>query len=222
MLKSLLALRFHELPLHLRKFRICSKFRSQKLIVEIGCEIRNVNFGNHNYLGKNVVLRDSTIGDHSYINSNSVVVNTKIGKFCSIGPNVQIVLGSHPMNMVSTHPAFYASNKSFLTYADSNYFDEISPVEIGNDVWIGEGVLIPGGVKIGDGAVIASRSVVTRDVEPYSIVGGIPAKHIRYRFDQDLNTKIREAKWWDWSDDELEKHFMDFHDPLVFKEKHLK
>lgn len=220
MLKSLLNLRFHELPLHLKKYWLHLKFKDKHLITEIGCDIKNVEFGQHVYLGHNVVLKDSSIGDHSYVNNNSAIVHTHIGKYCSIGPQVQIVLGNHPMNMVSTHPVFYSNNKSFQTFSDQNYVNEYLPVHIGNDVWIGEGVLIPGGVKIGDGAIVASRAVVTCDVEPYSVVGGIPARHIRYRFDSDVIKKIVSSDWWNWDEDKLKKSFKDFHDPSKFVSKH--
>ena len=220
MLKSLISLRFHELPLHIKRMLMNWKFKNKNLITELGCEMKNVSIGQHVYLGHNVVLRDSFIGDHSYINKNSTVVHTHIGKFCSIGPQVQIVLGNHPMHMVSTHPVFYSNNKSFQTFADQNYTEEYLSVEIGNDVWIGEGVLIPGGVKIGDGAIIASRAVVTRDVEPYSIVAGIPARHIRFRFESDTIEKIKSSNWWDWDEKKLKNCFKDFHDPALFVERH--
>lgn len=196
------------------------KYSNKNLITELGCDIKGVEFGDNVYLAQNVTLKNSSIDNYSYINKNSIVIHTKVGKFCSIGPNVQIVLGSHPIHMVSTHPVFYARNKSFTTFADQNYNEEYVGVEIGNDVWIGEGVLIPGGIKIGDGAIIASRAVVTRDVEPYSIVAGIPAKHIRYRFDKEVIEKIKYSAWWDWNEEKLKKGFRDFHDPVKFIEKY--
>jgi acetyltransferase-like isoleucine patch superfamily enzyme len=93
------------------------------------------------------------------------------------------------------------------TFADKQYFNEYTEVKIGNDVWIGEDVIIPGGVTIGDGAVIASRAVVTRDVAPYSVVGGVPARHIKFRFGEDQIKKLQAIKWWDRDEQWLRDNF---------------
>jgi acetyltransferase-like isoleucine patch superfamily enzyme len=138
------------------------KHSNIRLRIGVSCGIHNVKFGKSVYLGDHVVLRNSSIGDHSYVNGHASIKNTTIGKFCSIASGVKIVLGAHPTNLISLHPAFYAVNKPMETFADRQYFDEYSKVTIGNDVWIGEDVIIPGGVTIGDGAVLASRAVVTR------------------------------------------------------------
>lgn len=191
-------------------------YKKLNLTLPLNYNISGTNFGKDVCIGQNVSLVNSTIGDNSYINNDSKILNTTIGKFCSIGPNVKIVLGRHPINYVSTHPAFYSTNKPFKTYSDKTYFIEYSSVEIGNDVWIGEGVLIPGGVKIGNGAIITSRAVVTKDVEPYSIVGGIPSKHIKYRFDNELIKKINDSEWWNWDKKSLEENFLIFQDPINF------
>jgi acetyltransferase-like isoleucine patch superfamily enzyme len=204
------------LLLQLERQLLNFKFRNRNLKLSISCNIRNSNIGRNNFLGENVSLINSTIGDYSYINTNSKVSNTIIGKFCSIGPNVQIVLGSHPSKFVSSHPIFYANNKPFRTFSDEVYFKEYEEVVIGNDVWIAEGVLIPGGVKIGDGAIIMARAVVTKDVEPYSIVGGIPAKHIKYRFDVETINRISQSEWWDWEEKKLRENYKKFHDPEHF------
>jgi acetyltransferase-like isoleucine patch superfamily enzyme len=202
--------------LEIRRVRVANRNKNNNLILEVGCLLSNANFGKNNYLGKNVVLTNSSIGDYSYINSDSKIRNTKIGKFCSIGSNVQIILGKHPYNFVSTHPSFFSNNKIFKTFSDLNYIDEYEEVTIGNDVWIGEGALIPKGVTIGNGAIIAARAVVTNDVEAYSIVGGVPAKHIKFRFDKDTVKHINSSEWWNFNEEELIKSFKYFHNTDVF------
>ncbi len=190
--------------------------RKNNLRLSLSYNINNTKFGMNNFLGENVTLVNSSINNYSYVNSNTKIINTSIGKFCSIGSNVQIVLGIHPSTFVSTHPAFYSNNKLFKTFADKTYIEEYNKVEIGHDVWIGEGVVIPGGVKIGNGAIITARAVITKDIEPYSIVGGIPAKHIKYRFEDDLRKKLNDSEWWDWDENELKKNFKMFHDTSIF------
>lgn len=192
--------------------KILRQNANKKLKLGLGCGIHNVNFGTNVFIGTKVNLTNTQIGDHSYINSNSIIRDTSIGKFCSIASNVKIVLGSHPTHLVSTHPAFYANNKGFETFADKTYFQEYYPVTIGNDVWIGEDVMIPGGVKIGNGAIIASRSVVTKDVPPYAVVGGVPAKTIKYRFPKEIVDRLLKIEWWNMPDIHLKNNFLKFHE----------
>jgi len=205
-----------------KRIRDLRIYKKNKLRLPINYGIVNTNFGRHNYIGENVTIINSAIGDFSYINSNTSIRNTTIGKFCSIAENVKIVLGNHPVNFVSTHPAFYSNNKPFKTFSDNTYVEEIKNVIIGNDVWIGEGVLILGGVVIGNGAIIAARAVVTKDVEPYSIVGGVPAKHIKYRFNKEIIKQINTLEWWNWEESIFEENFKLFQDPIKFKEFFLK
>lgn len=212
-------LSFEMMFLYIKKKRYLLTYKENKLKLSIGCEIIDSSFGINNFLGENVSFVNSSIDDHSYVNVNSKIKNTKIGKFTSIGPNVQIVLGVHPSNFVSSHPSFYANNKPFDTFSDNVYIKEYNEVLIGNDVWIGEGVVIPGGVSIGNGAIITSRAVVTKDVEPYSIVGGVPAKHIKYRFDSLTVDEINKSEWWNWEDAELRRVYKDFHNTDLFLEK---
>lgn len=207
---------FKWLHFTLSERRLQKANRGKELKLAFGCNVKQVEFGNNVFVGAGTSLENCRIGSHSYINSGARILNTEIGKFCSVGPGVKIVLGNHPVNMVSTHPAFYADNKPFKTYADAHYFEEYSRVIIGNDVWIGEDVMIPGGVRIGDGAVIMSRAVVTRDVEPYAIVGGVPARLVKWRFDEQTRELIRNSAWWNRSEDWLRLNFRKFHDPEEF------
>lgn len=179
-----------------------------------------------NYIGRNSIILNTTIGRHSYVGSNCVFSNSTIGRFCSISSNVEIVTGKHPSSVfVSTHPAFYSSTHSAgKTFVNKTIFEEFAltsnnkNVEIGNDVWIGRNVLIIGGVTIGDGAIVATGSVVTKDVEPYSIVGGVPAKEIRKRFDTEECEKLLKIKWWNWSDKEIQNKSPLFSNTKTFLE----
>lgn len=148
---------------------------------------------------------DAVIGKYTYFAGNNTVTNCTIGRYCSIAPGATIGLETHPTrDHVSTHPSFFSSlGQSGIIYADKDYFSESIECVIGNDVWIGQNALVMGGVKIGDGAIIGAGAVVTKDVEPYSIVGGVPARLIRMRFEQDEIDYLLNFKWWDKGDEWL-------------------
>lgn len=153
----------------------------------------------------NVKIRSNTkIGSFTYINSGTTIFyGTTIGRYCSIGKNNEIGPVDHPLDWLSSSPIQYNIKEHFPHYQD--YCKEFPQVKItrptstiiGNDVWIGSLVIIKRGVTIGDGAVIASGSVVTKDIPPYAIVGGVPAKVLKYRFDREIIDKLLEIKWWD-------------------------
>lgn len=160
-------------------------------------------FAGDNYLGERVFFSGS-IGYMSYISADCSFIG-EIGKYCSLAPKVEVITGSHPTrNYVSTHPCFYSilykSRKSFVSenkYDEFAYAKPSCPVVIGNDVWVGYGAKILQGVKIGDGAIVAAGAVVTKDIPPYAIVGGIPARIMRFRFTDNDITFLTQLKWWD-------------------------
>jgi acetyltransferase-like isoleucine patch superfamily enzyme len=192
--------------------------KDKKLKLSLFVSIYDCKFGLHNFIGTNVSLSNSSLGDYSYVHSNSQISNVIIGKFCSIGMNVQMGLAKHPTKFVSTHPSFYSNNKEFKTFADKMYFQEYGNIIIENDVWIGNNAIIMDGIKIGNGSIISTGSIVTKDVLPYSIVGGVPAKIIKFRFSEDLIAKLLHIQWWNKTQEWLQSNYKYFHDINNFVE----
>lgn len=149
--------------------------------------------------------------EHSYINRGSNVMSGKIGKYCSIGYNVDIGMFEHPLTMVSTSKEIYEGT--------DDWNELPSPPVIGNDVWIGSKATILQGVTVGNGAIIAAGAVVTKDVPSYAIVGGVPAKVIKYRFDEDTRKKLEDTKWWEKDEEWINVHKELFKDPQKFLAK---
>lgn len=176
-------------------------------------------------IGKKVMIRKGTdvgnieIDDYSYISGPiSYIEEAKIGKYCSIARQVVIGVSGHNYNWVTTSP--------IITTPLYNIIDDFKEEEqkpapvIGNDVWIGMNAIIMRGVTIGDGAVIASGAVVTSDVKPYSIVGGVPAKHIKFRFNEKQIEALQQIKWWNWSEEKIKKNKELFYEIDKFIEIH--
>lgn len=170
------------------------------------------------YEGENILypkakVKGSFLGFGTYIASNTEISYAKIGRYSCIGPNVKIICGQHPISFVSIHPAFYSLEKrSGFTYVQNQKFEEFKYAKqkylvlIGNDVWIGDSAKIMEGIKIGDGAVVAAGALVTKDVEPYTIVGGVPAKKIKQRFVQNTIEELLKLSWWDKGEDWIYNH----------------
>lgn len=170
-----------------------------------------------NVIFENVVIMESHLGAHSYIQKHSNIVNATIGKFCSIGPNVSVGPGIHKLDMVSTHPSFYLKNTPLLKkFVKKNVFHSSKRSIIGNDVWIGKGAIVLDGVKIGNGAAIAAGAVVTKDVSNYSVVGGVPARHIKYRFDALTIAALQKSEWWNFELEWFDKNYSAMVDTKTF------
>lgn len=169
--------------------------------------IKNVVFGKYNLIQQAYII-NSKMGDYSYVAKGVYVNNADIGKFTCIGPNVQIGLGEHPTKeFISIHPVFYSLEAQLgFTYSEKKYFNELESTKIGNDVWIGVNAIIKGGISIGDGAIIAAGAIVTKDVEPYAIVGGVPARLLKYRFPEDEIKSLLDLKWWNYEEKWLKKN----------------
>jgi chloramphenicol O-acetyltransferase type B len=139
------------------------------------------------------------IGAFTYFSKQVDFYQTRIGRYCSIGPGVLCNPGMHPTQFVSTSPVFYKTETSCnSTFASADQFCENGRVKIGNDVWIGAKSVIKDGVTIGDGAVIGAGAVVVKNVPPYAIVGGVPARIIRFRFSPLQIDRLLRLKWWNW------------------------
>lgn len=165
------------------------------------------HFSKKIYIAPTARLYGSTVDDYSRIRQFTTIHDTKIGKYCSISRNVRIGLGEHPTNLLSTNSIFYSHQKNEIRgdWVKSTSFREYKEIEIGNDVWIGEFVTIKGGIKIGDGAIVAARAVVTKDVPPYAIVAGIPARVVKFRFTEETIERLLKIRWWDLNESEIEK-----------------
>lgn len=160
----------------------------------------NVKIDKTAYIYRGVKAKNAVIGAHTYISANTDIENAEIGNFCSIADHCRIGMSGHSLCYMSTSPIFTQTlNALQKRWISENVFEHKSEEErvtLGHDVWVGSHVLINGGVHIGNGACIAAGAVVVKDVPPYAIVGGVPAKIIRYRFPQETIDKLEEIQWW--------------------------
>ena len=146
---------------------------------------------------------NSSIGHYSYVGYDCEIHNCDIGAFCSIANNLIVGGAQHPMDWVSTSPVFYNVSGGSGHHLGNNTLPPDKRTTIENDVWIGSRVIIMQGVHIGNGAVVGAGSVVTKDVPPYAVVAGVPAKIIKYRFPDDKIERLQSSAWWTLSDDKL-------------------
>lgn len=204
-------------------WRIIYSYKNRYRNVYIGRGVwfnKKTKFEGMNKIGKHANISNSEIGYATYLGDNAELTNTKIGRFCSIARDVRIVSTTHPTSkFVSTSPVFFSTIKqcgfSFVTqnkFIEQKYVDIYSAI-IGNDVWIGEGALIMGGVTIGNGAVIAAHAVVTKDVPDFAIVAGVPARIKKYRFPEKHISFLQRLQWWN-KDLSWIKHYSDYFDNI--------
>lgn len=175
--------------------------------------LRECRLGRYTEVGARTSMTEVELGDYSYIVNDGEVIYARIGKFCSIASHVRINPGNHPM---------WRASQAHFTYRASRYWPEETdeaaffawrrsqPVSIGHDVWIGHGAVILPGRSVGTGAVVGAGALVTRDVAPYTIVAGNPARGIRPRFGPGLAERLLSLAWWDWDHERLRQALPDF------------
>ncbi|WP_377841860.1 chloramphenicol acetyltransferase [Bosea sp. UC22_33] len=182
-------------------------------LIDPTAQVRQATLGRYTAIGARTVFAESTMDDYSYVVNDANVIYTTIGKFCSIAAMTRINPGNHPMHRAS---------QSHFTYRAAAYFDDAEDdeaffdwrrahaVTIGHDVWIGHGAIVLAGRSIGTGAVVAGGAVVTKDVAPYTIVAGNPAKLVRRRFAEEIADRLQNLAWWDWEHTRLRAALDDF------------
>jgi len=176
-------------------------------------QIENCRFGAYTEIAERCVMQETSMDDYSYIQPDGITWAARIGKFANIAAQVRINATNHPIERATLHHFTYRSNDYWPdAERDESFFDwrRENSVTIGHDVWIGHGATILPGLSIGNGAVIGAGAVVTKDVEAYTIVGGVPARVLRRRFPQEIGERMDRLAWWDWPHDLLRKALADF------------
>lgn len=175
--------------------------------------VRKCVLGSYTSVGPRTSMSESTFGDYSYVVNDCSIVWAEIGKFCSIASTNRINPGNHPMwRAALSHFTYRSESYGFDVPDDTEFFQwrMDHKVTLGNDVWIGHGCVILPNVTIGTGAGIGAGAVVSKDVPPFAIMGGVPAKRIRYRFPQKVQDDLLNLAWWDWPREKLEVALPDF------------
>lgn len=183
--------------------------------ISIRARVENSKINKKAKIWRYCVLNHAQVGAYSYIGPKSRVTHARIGKFCSIAGDSVIGMGTHSLGYLSTSSLFTApKNGTGTSWAKKQNFEEYKDVIIGNDVWLGQRAMVMGGVHIGNGAVIGAGAIVTKDVPPYAIVAGVPAKIIRYRFTQETIDTLEQSAWWQLDDETLRKNISLFQGDL--------
>ncbi|MFM9942677.1 MAG: DapH/DapD/GlmU-related protein [Hyphomicrobiaceae bacterium] len=194
-------------------------------VVHATAKIRDSEIGDFVEIHEFVRVRDSRIGSYSYLQEHVALLNTDMGRFCAVAAMSTMGAPNHPYTRVSQHrftytPEYYWPEQQ----RDQAFFADRGSdrVRIGHDVWCGHGVTILPGVTVGDGAVVAAGAVVTKDVAPYTIVAGVPARTLKRRFDARAAERLQRLAWWNWPDDRIRSAMLDFRSLSIdaFLEKH--
>jgi hypothetical protein len=186
--------------------------------------VRDSHLGPWTQVAARAVVSETCFGAYSYVMQNATIERARVGRFCSLAAHTWVNPGNHPTWRASQHHFQYRADLYALGAREEAFFDwrRAHPVTLGHDVWMGYGAVVLPGVTVGTGAVLAAGAVVTRDVAPYQIVGGIPAKPIGARFPAEVAAALQRIAWWDWPHDTLKAALPDFRqlDVRAFIEKY--
>ncbi len=175
--------------------------------------VRDSTLGIYTAVGPRTSIIETVFGDYSYVVNDSQIIYAEIGKFCSIAAATRLNPGNHPLDRAALHHWTYRSKAYGLGETDDDaFFDwrRSFQVILENDVWIGHGATVLPGVHIGTGAAIGAGAVVTRDIPPFAVAVGVPAKVIRFRFDEPIQEALLRIAWWDWDREKLRAGLEDF------------
>ncbi|MBN2735907.1 MAG: hypothetical protein JXR70_02925 [Spirochaetales bacterium] len=188
-----------------------------------GAYVYKSKIGSWTEVGRGTWIVESSFDDYSYDAGDVQIIYSEIGKFCSIASHVRINPGNHPMHRVMQHHCTYRRKQfGFSDFDDDDFFNwrRSNKCKLGHDVWVGHGAVIMPGVSISTGAVIGSGAVVTKDIGPYEIAVGVPARTINKRFSDKVIEKLILSEWWNWDRSTLEERFSDFYNVDAFIEKY--
>jgi phosphonate metabolism protein (transferase hexapeptide repeat family) len=186
---------------------------SEQPAIHPTAHVRDSHLGPWTAVGARTTIAESSMGDYSYVVNDSSIIYSEIGKFCSIAAHTRINPGNHPLERVALHHFTYRSKSYQLgTEDDQEFFQwrRDHKVTLGHDVWIGHGAILLPGVSVATGAAIGAGAVVTKDVPPFAIVVGVPARILRYRFPKTIQERLLELAWWDWPRFQLSEALADF------------
>ncbi len=189
------------------------KILSSSGFVHPSSTLHNAVLGAWTEVGAFNVYENVELGDYSYTGQNCIVQNTSIGKFSNIAAHVRIGPTDHPMERPTLHHFTYRRRMFGMDETDDLAFFQHRHAQrctIGHDTWLGHGVIVMNGVHIGHGAVVGSGAVVTRDIPPYAVAVGVPAKIVKYRFTPEQIKALLELNWWDWSHERIKERFDSF------------
>lgn len=176
------------------------------------CAFANASFGVYTETGARNLFENVELGDYSYTGQDCILQNVVVGKFANIAAQVRIGPTDHPMERPTLHHITYRRRMFGLAETDDEAFlahRRSRRSYVGHDTWIGHGAIVMPEVRIGDGAVVGSGAVVTKDVAPYTIVVGVPARVVRRRFSEEIAAALVEIAWWDWDHDTLRERLAD-------------